>query len=205
MTPRRLAGLVLACGLTGILAGDGAATPGQTTVFREIAWPFLLDQWGRGQAFRCVGPHCGVRTALYVRSKVGFCDCFNHVDDDDDVDRLTDFGLIGGDRVVPLGSGQPIAVAGRPARLRAFDLDARQGRRQAVSVVVATECQALVGMLVLDRNAAPAIETAALEVLGNALGSRSVASSVGRPAATFAQIPGGDTRPASTNRTDATR
>jgi hypothetical protein len=192
MTPRQMAGLVLALGVTALLAGDGAAMPGKTTPafregarFRESAWPFLLDQWGRGRAFRCQEADCGAEASLYVRSKVGFCDCFNHVDDDDDVDRLTDFDLMGGDQVVPLGPGQPIAVGGQPARWREFRLEHRLGKiRRAVAVVVATDCQAVVGMLVTDRDAAPAIETAALDLVAETLRHASGMASSDRTDAT---------------------
>jgi hypothetical protein len=174
MTSARLMARVLAIGAIGLIAGDGLATDTPDTArahpaFYATAWPFLLDQWGRGQAFRCAAADCGAQTTLYVRSKVGFCDCFNHVDDDDDIDRLTDFDLVGSDRVVPLAGGQVISVAGEPARTRAFRLDGRDGTRQLAAVVVATDCQALVGMLVSDRDAAPAVAAAALGVLSRSL------------------------------------
>lgn len=209
MTPRQVAGLALAVGVVGLLAGDGVANvsgaPLDRQAFGETAWPFLLDQWGRGRAFRCEGPNCS-ETRLYVRSKVGFCDCFNHVNDDDDIDRLTDFDLIGGDRVVPLEPGRPVTVAGQPARRRAFHLAGRHGEHRAVAVVVATECQALVGMLVSDRDAAPAVEAAALDVLRETLVAKPAASSSGKPASTLpenAPTPGAVV--ASTHRTGATR
>ena len=101
MTPARSFCILLAFGAIGLLAGDGTATRATGLdagsggrLFVEANWPFLLDQWGRGRAFDCKPSRCGADAKLYVRAKVGFCDCFNHVDEDD-VDRLTDFDLIG--------------------------------------------------------------------------------------------------------------
>ena len=171
------AGVVLAVGLAGLVTRDGAATgdgAGQPArdraTWSETAWPFLRDQWGGGRALRCVGPPCDEDSRLYLRTKVGFCDCFNHVEDDDDIDRLTDFDLMGGDRVVPLGPGRRLALAAGPARQRAFRLEDRRGEvRHAVAVVLAIDCQARVAMLVSGRRLAPALEAAVLDVLDNGL------------------------------------
>jgi hypothetical protein len=170
---RRSAGLVLAVGLMGLLAGDVSATGGGTSgagaagrvTWSETAWPFLRDQWGKGRAWRC--EDCGADARLYVRSKVGFCDCFNHVDDDDDVDRLTDFDLRGNDRVVPLGAGHKLMVGRYPARLRTFRLEGRGSAMQVLAVVVAADCAARVAMLVSDRENTPQIEAAVVAAVGD--------------------------------------
>ena len=172
----RLAGLGVAFGLIGLMGRDVSATNAvpRPQAFSEIAWPLLRDQWGRGRAFTCDASRCGAQLKLYVRSKVGFCECFDHVDDDDDVDRLTDFDLIGGDRIVALGAGRRIAVNGNPARLRAFRLESPKGpARQALALAVASDCRALVALLVADREVAPdtraPIETAVLQLITDLL------------------------------------
>jgi hypothetical protein len=172
-------GLVLAVGLASLVAGDGAAVdaaapaPAITrAAWSETAWPFLRDQWSAGQALRCDAAQCGIPAQLYLRSKVGFCDCFNHVEDDDDIDRLTDFDLIGGDRVVPLGPGRRLALAAGPARLREFRLEDKRGEvRHAVAVVLAVDCQARIAMLVSPLKPTPATEAAALELLDDHRGA----------------------------------
>jgi hypothetical protein len=168
----RAAGLIVALGLVSLIGPDASAIGAASVTFQDTAWPFLIDQWGTGRALRCEGPQCG-DTKLYVRSKVGFCECFNHVDADD-VDRLTDFDLLGGEHVVPLGPGRPLAVAGHSARLNAFRLEsAKRPPRQAVSVVVESDCQAVVAMLVSARAPSPAVEAAVLDLMTGAISSDS--------------------------------
>jgi hypothetical protein len=169
-----MAGLVVAIGFAGLVAGDGTAGVAETvggrvldrSAWRATAWPFLRDQWGDGIALSCPASRCGAETQLYLRTKVGFCDCFNHVEDDDDIDRLTDFDLIGGAQVMPLGPGRRRSLAAGPARLRSFRLEGSRGEvRHAVAVVLAVDCQARVAMLVSERSATPTLEAAVLTLL----------------------------------------
>src|SRR5437899_3192065 len=51
-------------------------------VFTETQWPFALDQWGTGKAFVCLPADCGAKVAVYVRPKIGFCNCSTGVSDD---------------------------------------------------------------------------------------------------------------------------
>src|ERR1700709_941713 len=62
--------------------------------WREIAWPFPRDGWPAGRAFRCDTARCGEAIELYVRPKIGFCNCDSGVADDDEVDRVADLDLI---------------------------------------------------------------------------------------------------------------
>ena len=41
----------------------------------EVQWPFPADQFGRGKAFQCGAADCGTPVTLYVRAKIGFCNC----------------------------------------------------------------------------------------------------------------------------------
>ena len=61
----------------------------------EVAWPFPIDQWGKGKAFRCKAADCGTEVNLYIRAKIGFCNCTTGVADDDELDRISDFDLLG--------------------------------------------------------------------------------------------------------------
>jgi hypothetical protein len=167
MTPARSFAIVLAFAALGLVAGDGSATrpagsDAGSGMLVEAQWPFGLDQWGRGRAFACDATRCGADAKLYVRAKVGFCDCFNHVDEDD-VDRLTDFDLIG--NAVALGADRPMRLGSDPARRRTYRLEGPKGFGQAVSVVVARDCQALVALLVTDRDTPPALESALLDLV----------------------------------------
>ena len=51
-----------------------AATTSQPT-WTEVAWPFPIDQWGKGKAFRCKAADCGAEVTIYLRAKLGSCDC----------------------------------------------------------------------------------------------------------------------------------
>ena len=63
----------------------------------ELRWPFAIDQWGTGRAFACKATDCGAEVRLYIRAKLGSCNCATGVADDGDLDRMSDFDLIGGE------------------------------------------------------------------------------------------------------------
>src|ERR1700745_306830 len=72
-----------------------AVTPPGKPVWSEVEWPFLMDQWGKGKAFQCKAADCGTDVNLYLRAKIGFCNCTTGVSDDDELSRVGDIGLIG--------------------------------------------------------------------------------------------------------------
>ncbi len=107
---RRL--LIAAVVAIGALSGAAAVQHAQfgpavagTAHWREIAWPFPRDGWPAGRAFRCDTAACGEAVELYVRPKIGFCNCDSGVADDDEVDRVADLDLMS-QRFAPFGSGQ---------------------------------------------------------------------------------------------------
>jgi hypothetical protein len=81
-----------------------AAVPPDRPVWTEVAWPFIVDQWGKGKAFQCKAADCGVEVNFYIRAKIGFYNCTAGVSDDDELDRLSDFSLMG-DKLSMLGPG----------------------------------------------------------------------------------------------------
>ena len=98
--------------------------------WREIAWPFPRDAWPTGRAFRCDAASCGGMAEIYVRPKIGFCNCDTGVADDDEVDRVADLDLIS-ERFVPVEAGRVVRVADMSGRSRAYDLDMADGSRHA--------------------------------------------------------------------------
>src|SRR5438876_8022257 len=48
--------------------GGEVETP-RRPVWTEVQWPFPIDEWGRGKAFRCEAANCGVEVNVYVRAK----------------------------------------------------------------------------------------------------------------------------------------
>jgi hypothetical protein len=100
--------LALAAALAALLASDAVTVgiglraperteaPNQTiasSAFVEIKWPFPRDQWGDGRAFRCAASECGVEVNLYLRPKIGFCNCDTGVSDEAELDRVGDLEL----------------------------------------------------------------------------------------------------------------
>src|SRR3979490_374993 len=64
-------------------------------VWTEVAWPFPIDQWGPGWAFQCKAADCGTDVNIYLRPKIGFCNCQTGVADDEELDRVSDVDLVG--------------------------------------------------------------------------------------------------------------
>jgi hypothetical protein len=69
-----LAAAWLVVGAASIFAQDIQMTQA-TSSWSEEKWPFLIDQWGTGQAFGCAADRCGREVQLYLRAKIGFCRC----------------------------------------------------------------------------------------------------------------------------------
>ena len=145
----------------------GPAAPQRKPAWTETPWPFARDEWGKGKAYHCSAANCGAAADLYVRAKIGFCNCTTGVADDAELDRLSDFALMG-DGVTPLRDGRAIAVAWMQGRSRAYAVakPIRHGQT-ALSIAFNDRCDALVATLVLDHSEPAAVETAAIEFLNS--------------------------------------
>src|ERR1041384_1714902 len=119
MTGRRLTiAVALACALAGAWAAVGVSRAASLEpVWTEMPWPFPTDQWGTGKAFACRSADCGTQVTVYLRAKIGFCNCTTGVADDEELDRISDFELVG-NRATAQGPGRPIAVAWMKGRSR---------------------------------------------------------------------------------------
>src|SRR5213075_3137995 len=122
--------LVAAIGGTAIFLAakppaDAQRMPSGDPTWTEAAWPFPIDQWGRGKAFQCKAADCGTEVTVYIRAKIGFCNCSTGVADDEELDRISDFDLLG-NQLTAQGPGQPIAVAWMKGRSRAFSVGGAQ-------------------------------------------------------------------------------
>src|SRR3954468_9217243 len=109
-----IASAVALCTLSGVAAYVGARP---AAGWQEIAWPFPRDGWPAGRAFRCQAAGCGGEVEVYVRPKIGFCNCDSGVTDDDEVDRVADLDLMS-ERFVPREAGHVIRVADMQGRIR---------------------------------------------------------------------------------------
>ena len=145
----------------------GAAAGALRPVWTEVQWPFPMDQWGKGKAFRCRPSDCGSEVTVYVRAKIGFCNCTTGVSDDEELDRIGDFDLLG-NKLAALGPGRPIAVAWMKGRSRAFTVGGLQPLgKSALSVGFNDRCDAIVATAVLAQEQPGAIEPAVLEFLNS--------------------------------------
>ncbi len=133
---------VAMCTLSGVAAYVGARPA--AAGWHEIAWPFPRDGWPAGRAFRCDVVSCGDEVELYVRPKIGFCNCDSGVADDDEVDRVADLDLIS-ERFVALEPGRAVQVADMSGRIRNYRLQMQDGSRHtAVGIALSRRCDLLV-------------------------------------------------------------
>ena len=164
MTMRRAATMLMAMIAFGVLSGVRAYEIDRIGRWQEIAWPFPRDGWPAGKAFRCGVAACGAEVAVYVRPKIGFCNCDRGVADDDEVDRVADLDLMS-EHFTPRAPGDVVGIAGMPGRIRAYDLKMPDGSRQAaIGVAVSRRCDLLVAVA-HGRGDAPEMRRAALEFL----------------------------------------
>jgi len=154
----------LAAALAWFALPERAAATAPRPVWTEVAWPFPIDQWGKGKAFRCKAADCGAEVNVYLRAKLGFCNCTTGVADDEDLDRMGDLVLVGD--VSPLGAGHPINIAWMKGRSRAYQLNARsQAKKTAISVVFNERCDMIAATAVLGHDQLTATEASVIEFL----------------------------------------
>src|SRR5438309_5484201 len=101
-----------------------AVTPPGRPVWSEVEWPFLMDQWGKGKAFQCKAADCGTEVNLYLRAKIGFCNCATGVSDDIELDRVGDLAILS-DKWVGLADGREIKVGWLSGRSRPYRVEMR--------------------------------------------------------------------------------
>jgi hypothetical protein len=158
--------LALALGLVA-----GATTARQPAadapVWTEFKWPLPLDQWGTGRAFRCRFADCGADMELYLRAKIGFCNCTTGVADDAELDRVGDLELLSS-TFNALGDGRPVAVGWMQGRSRPYRVvRPYSSPRTALAIAFNDKCDVVVATVVSDDVAAA--ERAALGFLNGDL------------------------------------
>jgi hypothetical protein len=144
-------------------SGQPARSGTSAPAWAEVTWPFLMDQWGKGRAFQCKGGDCGGELNLYVRPKIGFCNCTTGVSDDAELDRVGDVELIG-QRFTPRGDGQPIAVGWMKGRSRAYSV---ADRRSALALAFNDRCDVVVATVAGGGELPAGAERAAIDFLNS--------------------------------------
>ena len=149
--------------------GAGERTPGAAApaAWSEIKWPFPMDQWGLGRAFQCRAADCNTDISLYLRAKLGFCNCTTGVSDDAELDRVGDLELLSS-KFDGLRDGQPITVGWMKGRSRPYRVTmAYAPARTALAIAFNDKCDVVVATVVANDMAAA--ERAALSFLNGDL------------------------------------
>jgi len=159
--------VVLGVAVAGLLAGD-AATVGMTRPVWSVAkWPFPLDQWGVGQAYRCDAADCGTEVNLYLRAKIGFCNCSTGVSDDAELDRVGDLELYS-DKWIGLADGREIKVGWMKGRSRPYKVQMRYTPPvYAHAIGFNDKCDVAVATVVADEGRLAVAERMAVDFLNS--------------------------------------
>jgi len=166
-----VAAVVLVTGLGGyalFLATkpDAHSTSSRAPVWTDAAWPFPIDQWGQGWAYQCKAADCGIEVNLYLRPKIGFCNCQTGVADDEELDRVSDVDLVGNEASA-LGPGRAITVHWMKGRSRGYKVGAPSAK-PVLSLAFNERCDVIVATVVAGDDPA-AQEQAVLEFLNSDL------------------------------------
>ena len=150
-----------------MLVQSKALTPPGHPAFAEVRWPFPTDEWGEGKAFRCAAKDCGVEVNVYIRAKIGFCNCSTGVSDDNELDRLSDFNLMG-DKPSVLGPGHEINIAWMKGRSRAYTVtEPYHAPGSVLAIAFNDRCDAIVATAIVAHDGAQAIEPSVIEFLNS--------------------------------------
>ena len=146
--------------------GQAVAIPSHPK-FSEVQWPFPTDEWGKGKAFRCEAADCGVEVDVYIRAKIGFCNCQTGVSDDAELERLSDFTLMG-EKISVLGPGRQINVAWMKGRSRAYGIaEPYRAPNSALAVAFNDRCDAVVATAVVAHDHLGTIEPSVIDFLNS--------------------------------------
>jgi hypothetical protein len=150
-----------------LLVQSRALTPPSHPKFAEVRWPFPTDEWGTGKAFRCGASDCGVEVTVYIRAKIGFCNCTTGVSDDNELDRLSDFNLMG-DKPSVLGPGHEINIAWMKGRSRAYGIaEPYRAPGSALAIAFNDRCDAIVATATVAHDPPTAIEPSVIAFLNS--------------------------------------
>ena len=137
-------------------------------IWTQVKWPFPLDPWGPGLAFRCKSADCGTEVNLYLRAKIGLCSCVSVIDDEM-VDRVGDIDLLASERGA-LGSGRAVDVRSMKGRSRGYAVGGRGATaKSALSIALHERCDLIVATAAIRGDKPDVQEDAVLEFLSSDL------------------------------------
>jgi hypothetical protein len=126
-------------------SANPAAPAAIAPVWTEAKWRFPMDQWGLGKAFVCAAADCGGQVQLYVRPKIGFCNCATGVSDETELERVADTELLRA-KTRALGPGRPIKVGWMRGLSRSYAASDGETAERLVSVAYNDECDVVVAV-----------------------------------------------------------
>jgi hypothetical protein len=151
-----LAGAGLMAASVALFGLRAPADPGSVEpAWTEVKWPFLLDQWGIGKAFTCQPADCGVKVDVYVRPKIGFCNCSTGVSDDAELERVADTDLVS-PKTKPSGASRPVKIGWMHGLARPYWVSDGEASEALLSVAYNDECDVVVAVAALGE-ADPAV------------------------------------------------
>jgi hypothetical protein len=107
-----------------------------------------------------------VQTSVFIRPKIGFCNCATGVSDDVELERVADTDLIS-TAVQPLGPGAPADAGWMHGRSRLYRISAARPDDHLLSVAVNDRCDAVVAVATLGNADPAALTPAVLAFLGS--------------------------------------
>jgi hypothetical protein len=159
---------VIIAGYAAFLAAQTRGGAGQRPVWAEVAWPFARDLWGPGRAFKCTAGDCGREIRLYLRAKVGFCNCTSALDDEM-VERVGDIDLLASERAA-LGAGREFAVHAMKGRSRGYAIaEAGVAAKSALAIAFHDRCDLIVATAAIDSPDPGSLEGTVLQFLNSDL------------------------------------
>jgi len=165
-----MAAIALIAGIAGSAAVRGLRAPADPSaiepVWSEVKWPFLLDQWGIGKAFVCMPADCGVKIDVFIRPKIGFCNCSTGVSDDNELERVADTDLIS-PKVRPVGPADPVKIGWMKGLSRAYRVSDEKPDERLLSVAFNDECDVVVALASLGNTDPAAVAPAVISFLNS--------------------------------------
>jgi hypothetical protein len=141
-----------------------ADTVAMSPVFSEEKWPFLLDQWGIGKAFVCQPAACDGKVEIFIRPKIGFCNCATGVSDDRELERVADLHLLTAN-AQPLSPGHTIKIGWMNGLARTYEVSGKA--EHLISVAFNDECDVVVAVATLGSADPATVEPAVIRFLGS--------------------------------------
>jgi hypothetical protein len=144
-----LAGAGLMAASVALFGVRAPADPGTVEpAWTEVKWPFPMDQWGIGKAFTCQPADCGVKVDVYVRPKIGFCNCSTGVSDDAELERVADTDLVS-PKTKPSGASRPVKIGWMHGLARPYWVSDGEASEALLSVAYNDECDVVVAVAAL--------------------------------------------------------